>query len=470
MKRVLVSLLGVLVLQAFSPVALRAEDSDAPAPADTPAAADNAGQADTDANAAVAPSPSTSRTTTSPSTPTTSQHDHDVVTAAVGAAVATRAIAPPARHPDVLEHLVDAVLELFNVSSSGNTPAHYAISVLFLVMALLARRIVTGVLFAQLRRLAARTKTTLDDKLFPAMETPTAALVMVTGIFSALKVLKLSVESDALINNASTVAFSLVIFWGLWRALGALLDHAHEVSRDKGLGIAGFMPWIKKTIFSVFVVVGVLLTVQSLGYDVKALLAGLGIGGLAFALAAQDTLANVFGSIVVAIDQPFKIGEAVKIGGNIGIVEDIGMRSTRIRLLDKSLMVIPNKTVAAETITNFSRFTRRRHEQVFGLTYDSPPEQLDAIVNEIRDLLGRHPQVDPKSVMVYFRDLNASSLDLWVVYELPDPDFLKAMQLRQEMNIAVMRLVQARGLSFAFPTQTVQLDGPVARQLAERKS
>src|SRR6185503_18333546 len=116
--------------------------------------------------------------------------------------------------------------------------------------------------------------------------------------------------------------------------------------------VAAFMPWIKKTLVSIFVVFGVLMVVQSLGYDVKALLAGLGIGGLAFALAAQDTLANVFGSVVVAVDQPFKIGEVVRIGAFVGGVEDIGLRSTKLRSVDKSLVVIPNKTVASETITN----------------------------------------------------------------------------------------------------------------------
>jgi MscS family membrane protein len=201
---------------------------------------------------------------------------------------------------------------------------------------------------------------------------------------------------------------------------------------------------------------------------VKAILAGLGIGGLAFALAAQDTLANVFGAIVVAVDQPFKIGETVKIGQNVGGVEDIGLRSTRIRLVDKSLMTIPNKTVAAETITNLSRFTRRRVEQVLGLTYDAKPEQMEAMVEEIRAIISSQPEVDKNSVMVFFRDLSASSLDIWLVYEQPDPDFQKHMRVKQRINVAIMRAVEARGLSFAFPTQTVHLAGEFVEKIAER--
>ncbi len=382
------------------------------------------------------------------------------------AAVVTVAGRAHARPPDFLEHLVDLVLDLFNVRSSGNTVTHYAISGFLLALALLARRLITGLVFGGLRKLAAKTETTLDDKLFPALEGPASAFVMVVGIFASLKVLKLSVETDDYIGAGSRVAFSLVIFWALWRTLSAVLDHSNEVARERQLGVGAFMPWIKKTLMTLFVVLGVLLIVQSLGYDVKAILAGLGIGGLAFALAAQDTLANVFGAIVVAIDQPFRIGENVQIGANVGTVEDIGLRSTRIRLVDKSLMTIPNKTVAAETVTNLSRFTRRRFEQVIGLTYETKPAQMQAIADEIRGLILAEPEVDAASVMVFFRDFSASSLDIWIVYECADADFQKSMRLKQRINLAILRAVEARGLAFAFPSQTVYLAADAAGKRA----
>lgn len=398
---------------------------------------------------------------------TTVEHEKTTVAAAVATTVAGRT---HARTPDFLEHLVDVVLSLFNVRTSGNTVTHYAISAFLLAMALLARRLITGLVFGGLRKLAAKTETTLDDKLFPALEGPASAFVVVVGIFAALKVLKLSAETDDYIGAGSRVAFSLVIFWGLWRTLSAVLEHSNEVAREKQLGVAAFMPWIKKTLMTLFVVLGVLLIVQSLGYDVKAIMAGLGIGGLAFALAAQDTLANVFGAIVVAIDQPFRIGENVRIGANIGTVEDIGLRSTRIRLVDKSLMTIPNKTVAAETVTNLSRFTRRRFEQVLGLTYETKPAQMQAIIEEIRGLIVAEPEVDGASVMVFFRDFSASSLDLWIVYECADADFQKSMRVKQRINLAVMRAVAARGLAFAFPSQTVYFAGEAAEKRPESKA
>jgi MscS family membrane protein len=129
-------------------------------------------------------------------------------------------------------------------------------------------------------------------------------------------------------------------------------------------------------------------------------------------------------------------------------------------------MVIPNKTVASDTITNLSRFTRRRFEQVLGLTYSSSPEQIEQVVPAIRNLITARPDVDPESVQIYFRDFSASSLDLWLVYEVIDPDFKQAMLVKQEINVAIMREVTARGLAFAYPTQTVELTGAAIEKLA----
>lgn len=397
---------------------------------------------------------------------TEAEAQRTVAAAAAAAVIATKQV----HSTGFLEHLVDVILDAFDIKNSGNTATHYVIAALLLVAALVLRRVVTGIIFRGLRRLAAKTETTLDDKLFSATEPPVATFIMLVGIFAALSVLKLSPQSDRYISYASTVSFSLVIFWVLWRSMGALMDHAREVAAGRNMGVAAFMPWIKKTVMVVFGIVGVLMVIQSLGYgeNVKTVLAGLGIGSLAFALAAQDTIANLFGSIVIAIDQPFKIGEAVKIGANEGTVEDIGLRSTKLRTVGKNLVIIPNKLTAAEPVINNSRFIRRRVEQVIGLTYATKPAEMEAIVEEFRGLITSEAEVDASSVMVFFRDLSPSSLDIWVVYETLDADFQKSMHLKQRLNLAIMRAVEARGLAFAYPTQTIELAGTVAEKLAER--
>lgn len=371
------------------------------------------------------------------------------------AAVASGRAAP--RTPDFLEAIVDGALRLFDVKSSGNTTTHYVVAALLLVLAFVLRRIVTIFIFGFFRRLAARTKTTLDDKLFPALESPVAALIVVTGAMSALKVLKLSVAGDEALGYATTIAYSLVLFWLFLRAFDTVLDHLQESARARQLSIAAFMPWIKKTLIAIFVVFGVLMIAQSLGADVKAFLAGLGIGGLAFALAAQDTIANVFGSIVVAIDQPFKLGEFVQIGSLSGTVEDIGLRSTKLRTPQRTLIVIPNKSVASDAVTNFSRMPQRRVDLTIGLTYDTTPEQMEAILADFRAILKNEPGVHQEFVAANFTGYGASSLDIQIIYFAADPNFVKGLELREAINLRIMRAVLARGLAFAFPTQTVHV-------------
>jgi MscS family membrane protein len=371
------------------------------------------------------------------------------------AAVASGHAAP--RAPDFLETLVDSVLAIFDVRGSGNTTAHYVIAAVLLVLAFLLRRVVTVIIFGLLRRLASRTKTTLDDELFAKTEEPVAALVVVTGILCALKVLKLSVAGDEALGYATTIAYSLVFFWLFLRAFDTVLDHLQAAAHRRQMGIAAFMPWIKKTLIAIFVVFGVLLIAQTLGVNVKAFLAGLGIGGLAFALAAQDTIANVFGSIVVAIDQPFKLGEFVQIGSFSGSVEDIGLRSTKLRTPQRTLVIIPNKSVASEAVINFTRMPQRRVDLTFGLTFDTTPELMEAILGDIRAILKNEPGVHQDFLAAHFVGYSASSLDIQVIYFSSDPNFVKTQELRETINLKIMRAVYARGLAFAFPTQTVHV-------------
>lgn len=389
-------------------------------------------------------------------------------TQAAAAAVASGHVKTP-ETPEFIEHAVDVILEQFDVQNSENGPARFIACAAILLITFVVCKVIVSIVFAFVRKLTAKTETTIDDKLFKAIEGPVTALLLVVGSVAAIKALKLTPSADHMLGYVYTIAFSFVVFWLLLRVFNTILDHLHEKATAKNMGVAAFMPWIKKTLLAIFFVFGVLMIAQSLGANVGAFLTGLGIGGLAFALAAQDTIANLFGSVVVAVDQPFKIGEAVKIGSHDGLVEDIGLRSTKLRTPAKNLIIIPNKMVAAEPIINNSRFIQRRVEQVIGLTYDTTPEKMEAIVEEFRQIIIREKEVKESSVMVFFRDLNASSLDIWVVYETIDPDFQKHMRLRQRINLAIMRAVEARGLAFAFPTQTLQFDGPLMKQLAEAK-
>jgi MscS family membrane protein len=375
--------------------------------------------------------------------------------------------AAAAESTQVLEHFVDWLHQFF--PGVNETLFHWLVCLIVIVAAIFLRHVVTNIIFSQLKRLASKTETTLDDKLFPALERPVATLIMVAGIFAALTVLKSSTYDQVLFYGAQ-VSFTIVIFWGMFCAGGAIFDHLQEVSAKKKLGIAAFMPLIKKTLAVVFIIFGVLMLAQTLGADVKAFLAGLGIGGLAFALAAQDTIANMFGSFVVVMDHPFRVGDVVKIGTHEGLVEDIGLRSTKLRTGARAQIIIPNKSVASEAIVNFSRMPQRKVEQTLGLTYDTTPEQLRGILDDIRGLLSSDPDIHGDLTVAHFVEYGESSLNIQVMYFASDPNWKSHMVLRERINFKIMDIVKARGSSFAFPTRTLQFEGPLAQAWIDKQA
>jgi MscS family membrane protein len=389
------------------------------------------------------------------------------IVAAVEAPAAATGGKVAAEATDFLEQFVGWLHRFF--PGIDSTRFHWIACGIIIVLAILLRHVVTKIVFHQLKKLAAKTETTLDDKLFPALEGPADLLVLVLGIFAALTVLPLSARVDRLVTNAATISVLVVLTWALIRAGGAVLVHLEEIAHEKQMTVATFMPLIKKTLFVAAVVLALLVIAQSLGWPVMGLLGAAGIGGLAFALAAQDTIANLFGSFVVVMDHPFRVGDVVRIGTAEGRVEDIGLRSTKIRTAARTLIVIPNKTVASESITNFTRMPQRRVDQTIGLTYDATPDQVQTIAEDIRQLLRGDPGVQTDSVLVHFASYGDCSLNIQIVYFAVDPDWGRHMDLRERINLKIMRAVAARGLEFAFPTQTVLLDGPVARQLAGSK-
>ncbi|HEY5078598.1 MAG TPA: mechanosensitive ion channel family protein, partial [Opitutaceae bacterium] len=256
------------------------------------------------------------------------------------------------------------------------------------------------------------------------------------------------------------------VLWALACAGGAMIDHFAEGARARRLHVAAFIPLIKRTIGAFFLIFSVLVVTEMLGFEVKTFLAGLGIGGLAFALAAQDTIANMFGSFVVVMDQPFYVGEYIRVAGFEGTVEEIGLRSTRLRTAQRSQIVIPNKTVAAEVITNLTRMPQRRVDATVGVDYATPIERLQAVLADLRALLRADPGVHQGQVVVSLADLADSSLRVQILYFTSDPDWESHMAVRERINIAILRAFAAREVTIAYPTSVMHLDGPIARQIA----
>jgi MscS family membrane protein len=205
------------------------------------------------------------------------------------------------------------------------------------------------------------------------------------------------------------------------------------------------------------VIIGAIAVLSELDYPVASLIAGLGIGGVALALAAQKTVENLFGSVAIGIDRPFQVGDFVKVDALLGTVESIGLRSTRIRTLDRTVVTIPNGKLADLQIESFTARDRIRLACVLGLEHDTSPEQLRAIVEECERALREHPKTWPEDVIVRFVGVSPSSLDVEVMAWFQTSDFAEFRDIRQAMLITFLQIIDMAGSRLAYPTQTLHV-------------
>ena len=198
------------------------------------------------------------------------------------------------------------------------------------------------------------------------------------------------------------------------------------------------------------------------------MVAGLGVGGLAVALAARDSVANLLGSILIMFEKPFRVGHLVNIAGNTGKVENVGFRSTRIRTLDNSLISIPNNSVVNTTVENLSLRPQRRQKFLVQVTYDTTREKLDTLLEGIRRILREHPFVNGSNSRVRFNDFGESSLNILVIVHLMTEDSAEELEYREDILLRIMDLVTGMGVDFAFPTRTLYLAGGSPSPMFER--
>jgi MscS family membrane protein len=230
------------------------------------------------------------------------------------------------------------------------------------------------------------------------------------------------------------------------------------------------VPMVRKTL-RVFIVIVVLLFIAQniFEWDIASLIAGLGIGGLAFALAAKDSLANIFGSVVILTDRPFQMGDRIKVQGHDGFVEEVGFRSTRIRTFPGHMVIIPNSIIANETIENVSARPNMRRDLEITITYDTPPEKVRQACRIVRDMLddrvGHFPADLPGRV--HFTNFNAASLGLFVSYWLDTTDWMEWLEFTHTFNLELLERFNAAGIEFAFPTQTIYVKPDEADETPE---
>lgn len=312
-----------------------------------------------------------------------------------------------------------------------------------------------------------RGKVTFDRVFITAARRPLGFFLLATGVVAAARVLMYqSPQLMNIISNAYIIIFAALLIWFIFRLTDVVAQMLlRSAQRTKTLIDDQVIPILRKTMKILATMIVILWMFSTLGYDITALVAGLGIGGLAVALGLQDTLANLFGSLFIMLDHPFRVGDRIVVDNVDGVVEQLGLRSTRIRTLSKTLVCIPNKTIANSTIDNITLMPMRRVVQTVGLTYETKADQMEAVLEDMREIIANDEDIDQTFTAVSFTDFGASSLDILVIYFTKTSDFLKFSSVKERINLAFMRAIRARGLSIAFPTRSVYLEGVAAKAL-----
>ena len=346
--------------------------------------------------------------------------------------------------------------DFWAISFFGIPMANFIAAVLVFLFFLLLRKIFTRIIISFLTLIARKTETSIDDRIIEALTEPFRFAFVVVGIhlfflliFKENTFIKLALESLIIIT----------IFWALIAIVEALKGILYRYSDANDHLSKEMSAFIVRIIKIVIFAIGLSAILYSWGVNVTALIASLGLGGLAFALAAKDAASNLFSSIALLMDKSIKVGEWVKIGSVEGVVEDVGMRTTKIRSFQKSLITVPNQVVANSPIENFSRRGIRRIKMRIGLTYDTTSEQIENITQEIRGMLKAHPGISQKdTILVNFDSFGDSALSIFIYTFARTAVWAQYLETLEDINIKIMHIVEKNQSSFAFPSQSLYLE------------
>jgi MscS family membrane protein len=327
-------------------------------------------------------------------------------------------------------------------------------------LALAAGRVFGAFSRRLLQRLFRRTPTEWDERLLARTSPALTLLWTVAAAALLLPWLGLRPGADGFVRSLLGAVASIGAFWVLWRAVDVWDQFLHERPWARDNPQARSLLSVTRNLARVFVAVtGLVTTLAAFGYPVATVLAGLGIGGIAVAFGAQKTIENLFGSISLAADQPFRVGDFVRIEDFSGNVERIGMRSTQVRTLDRTLVSIPNGKLAEMRIEDFAARDRIRLSCTVGLVYQTTRPQLERIIAGMEQVLRDHPLIWPDSVVVRFVRFGVSALEIEVMAWFQTSDYNVFRDCQQEVLLGFMRVVEQAGTSFAYPTQTVHVVG-----------
>ena len=308
-------------------------------------------------------------------------------------------------------------------------------------------------------RLLRRRQRELASVLSTFVVGPVRLLILVLFLFLAHQLFQPSLIVGRLLTALEQIVLVLALAWMVLRILESVEEivRNHAVRRGRTT-LLPLLPVLRKSAKIFIATFAGLAVLHSFGVNVITVLAGLGIGGIAVALAAQKTVENFIGGITLYADQPVRVGEFCRFGGAVGTVEEVGLRSTRVRTLERTVVTIPNGEFSNLQIENFARRDRIWYHPTIGLRYETTPDQLRYVLVEVRQLLYAHPKVDSASARVRFVRFGSSSLDLEVFSYVTVTDFGEYLEVAEDLNLRMLDIVAAAGSSFAFPSQTTYVE------------
>ncbi len=343
----------------------------------------------------------------------------------------------------------------------GVTAWHFVAAFIFILLGLVLKKISDYIFEKKLIPLFKKTRIDLDNLFLEALSKPLGILILLAGIAGAAAVLPFPEEPDinGFVFGVLKILAALDFLWFLFRVVDIGVKYLSRLAeRTESKLDEQLVPLVSKAIKVTVGAISFLWIIQLFGYNVSSLLAGLGIGGLAVALALQDTLSNFFGSVFIFLDRPFMVGDLIKVGEVEGTVEDIGFRSTRIRTYPATLVSIPNKTISNSVIDNLSKRPKRRVAQTIGVTYETTADRMEQAVSSIKEIIANEKRIDEEFLVVRFTEFGGSSLDITVIYFTKDVGFVEHVEVKEKINLAIMRKLKELGLSIPFPTRSIYIE------------
>jgi small-conductance mechanosensitive channel len=337
----------------------------------------------------------------------------------------------------------------------GNEVLSWAIGLSVAIVVLVILRIIRSLIKYRLGALVGKTQTDIDDLVVELLGKTNFLLLLVLSIYAGSLVLSLPTRLSGLLKNIAVIAFLIqVAFWGsgvisFWinqYRKQKLEEDAASVTTISALGFLG-----RVVIWSLIL----LLALQNLGVNVHALLAGLGIGGIAVALAAQNILGDLFASISIVLDKPFVIGDFIIVDEHLGTVEHIGLKTTRVRSLFGEQIVMSNNDLLKSRIHNYKRMFNRRITFSLGVVYETSFDKLKAIPQMIKEIIER--QENARFDRAHFKEYGNFSLNFEIVYYVLSPDYNLYMDVQQKINLEIFSRFEKEAIEFAYPTQTLLL-------------